>query len=475
MWPHGLQHARLPCSSTTPRAYSNSCPLCQWCHPSSHPVSFSSPPVFNLSKHQGLCQWVSSLHQVAKVLEFQLQHQSFQWIFRTDFLMMDWLDLLAVQGTLKSLLQHHSSKASIFWCSVQSLSRVQLFVTPWTLGQQAFPVHHQLLEFTQTHVHWVGDAIQPSHPPLPPSPPAPNLSQHQGLFQWVNSLHEVAKVLEFQLQHQSFQWTPRTDLFRMDWLDLLAVQGTLKSLLQHHSSKASILQCSALYSSTLRSIHDYWKNPSLDYWKKNWTFVGKVMSLLLNLLFRLVVAFLPSTKRLLISWLQSPSAVILEPRKIKSATVSTVSPSICHEVMGLDAKILVFWMLSFKPTFSLSFTFIKRLFSSFSLSAIWVVSSVYLRLLIFLPAILIPVCASSSLAFHIMSSAYKLNKHSDNIQPWLTPCLIWNQSVFPCPFLTVTSWPAYRILKSQVRWSGIPIFWRIFHSLLWSTLLKALA
>ena len=125
-----------------------------------------------------------------------------------------------------------------------------------------------------------------------------------------------------------------------------------------------------------------------------WTFVGKVMSLLFNMLSRLVITFLPRSKCLLISWLHSPSAVILEPRKIKSATVSTVSPSICHQVMGLDAIILVLWMLSFKPIFSLSsFTFIKRLFSSSSLYAIRVVSSAYLRLLIFLPAILIPACA----------------------------------------------------------------------------------
>ena len=113
------------------------------------------------------------------------------------------------------------------------------------------------------------------------------------------------------------------------------------------------------------------------------TFVGKIMSLLFNVLSRLVITFLPRSKRLLISWLQSPSAVILEPQKIKSDIVSTVSPSICHEVMGPDAMISVFCMLSFKPTFSLSsFTFIKRLFSSSSLSAIRVVSSAYLRLLI---------------------------------------------------------------------------------------------
>ena len=135
--------------------------------------------------------------------------------------------------------------------------------------------------------------------------------------------------------------------------------------------------------------------------------------------------------------------------------------------MGPDVMIFVFWMLSFKPTFSLStFTFIKRRFSSSSLSAIRMVSSAYLRLLIFLWAILIPAYASSSPTFLMMYSAYKLNKQVDNIQPWRTPFLIWNQSVFPCLVLTVASWPAYRCLQRQVRWPGIPISWRIFHCLL---------
>ena len=146
---------------------------------------------------------------------------------------------------------------------------------------------------------------------------------------------------------------------------------------------------------------------------------------------------------------------------MKFLTASIVSPSICHEVMGPDAMILVFWMLSFKSTFSFtSFTFIERLFSS-SFSAIGVVSSAYMRLLVFLLAILIPACASSSPAFLMMYSAYKLNKQSVNIQPWRTPFLIWNQSVVPCPVLTVASWPAYRLLRRQVRWSGIPISFRI--------------
>jgi len=138
-----------------------------------------------------------------------------------------------------------------------------------------------------------------------------------------------------------------------------------------------------------------------------WTLVSKVISLLFNMLSRFVIVSLPRSRHLLISWQQSPSTVILEAKKIKSVTFSIVSPSICHEVVGPDAMILVFWMLSFKPTFSLStFTFIKRLFSSSSLSAIRVMSSAYLRLLIFLPAILIPACASSSPESLRMYSAY---------------------------------------------------------------------
>ena len=136
--------------------------------------------------------------------------------------------------------------------------------------------------------------------------------------------------------------------FRMDWLDLLAVQGTLKSLLQHHSLKASIFWHSAFF--TVQLSHPYMTTGKTITLTRR-TFVGKVMSLLFNMLSRLVITFLPRNKPLLISWLQSPSAVILEPPKIKSDTVSTVSPSISHEVMGPDAIILFFWMLSFKPTF----------------------------------------------------------------------------------------------------------------------------
>ena len=141
----------------------------------------------------------------------------------------------------------------------------------------------------------------------------------------------------FQLQHQSFHKYSGLISFRMDWL-VLAVQGTLKSLLQHHSSKASILWCSAFF--TVQLSHPYMTTGKTIALTR-WTFVGKVMSLLFNMLSRLVITFLPRSKRLLISWLQSPSAVILEPQKTKSDTVSTVSPSISHEVMGLDATIFV--------------------------------------------------------------------------------------------------------------------------------------
>ena len=156
-----------------------------------------------------------------------------------------------------------------------------------------FPVHHQLPEPTQIHVHHISDAIQPSHPLSSPLPPTFILPQHQALFQWVNPSHQVAKVLELQLQHQSFQWLFRTDFLKIDWLDLFAAQGTLKSLLQHHSSKASIpwpsssfiVQLSHLYMTTGKTIA-----------LSRWTFVGKVMALLFNMLSRLVLAFLPRNK-----------------------------------------------------------------------------------------------------------------------------------------------------------------------------------
>ena len=176
-----------------------------------------------------------------------------------------------------------------------------------------------------------------------------------------------------------------------------------------------------------------------------WTFVGKVMSLLFNMLSRLVITFLPRSKRLLISRLQSPSAVILKPRNIMSHCFH------CFTIYfpwsnGTRCQGLSFLNVEFKPTFSLSsFSFNKRLFSFYSLSDMRVMSSAYLRLLIFLPEILILGCDSSSLTFHMNCFAYMLNEQGDNIHPWHTPFPIWNQSVVPCPVLTVASWPAHRL------------------------------
>ena len=175
---------------------------------------------------------------------------------------------------------------------VQSVMSNSLW--PHGLSMPGFPVHHQLPEFTQTHVHWVGDAIQPSLPLLSPSPPAFNLSQH-GLSKWVSSSPQVAKYWSFSFSIITSNEYSGLISFRMDCLDLLAIQGTLKSLLQHHSSKASILWHSTFF--IVQFSHPYMttgKTIALN----RWTFVGKVMSLLFNMLSRLVVTFLPRSKHL---------------------------------------------------------------------------------------------------------------------------------------------------------------------------------
>ena len=216
VWPHGLQHARPPCPSPTPGIYSNSCPSSRWCHP-----------------------------------------------------------------TISSSLIAFSSR----------------------------------LQF----------------------------SQHQSLFKWVSASQQVAKVLESQLQHQSFQWIFRTDFFRIDCLDLLAIEGTLKSLLQHHSSKASILPCSAFF--TVQLSHPYMTTGKTIALTR-WTFVSNLMSLLFNKLSSLVIVFPPRSKHLLISWLQSLSAVILEPKKRNSVTFHCFplylpwsDGTTCHDLSFLNVEL----------------------------------------------------------------------------------------------------------------------------------------
>ena len=237
----------------------------------------------------------------------------------------------------------------IYIRSDQSFSRVWLFATPWIAAHQAslsITNSQRSLRLTSIESMMPSSHLILCRPLLllPPIPPSIRVFSNESTIRtrW-------PKYWSFSFSIITSKEVPGLISFRMDWLDLLAGQGTLKSLLQHHSSKASILQCSAFFSVQLS--HPYMTTgKTIDLTRR--TLVGKVMSLLLNMLSRLVITFLPRSKRLLISWLQSPSAVILEPKKIKSATVSTVSPSISHEVMGPDAMTLVFWMLSFKPTFS---------------------------------------------------------------------------------------------------------------------------
>ena len=227
----------------------------------------------------------------------------------------------------------------MFSQSVQSLSRVRLFETPWSAACQA---SLSITNFQSLLKHMPTESAMPSSHLilcrplllLPPIPPKIRVFYNESTLpmRW-------PKYWSFSFSISPSNEHPELVSFRMDLLDLLAVQGTFKSLVQHHSSKASIFRHSAFF--TVQLSHSYMTTGKTIALTRQ-TFIGKVMSLLFHMLSRLVVTFLPRSKRLLISWLQSPSAVILEPPKIKSDTVSTVPPSISNEVMGPDAMILVF-------------------------------------------------------------------------------------------------------------------------------------
>ena len=240
--------------------------------------------------------------------------------------------------------------------SVQSLKSCLTLWDPMDCNTPGLPVHHQLQSLLK---------LMPIELVMP--------SNHLILCRLLLLPPSIIRVFSDELdlhirwpEYWSFSFSvsfssehPVLISFRMDWLDLLAVQGTLKSFLQHHSSEASILQCSAFF--IVQLSHPYMTTGKTIALTR-WIFVDKVMSLLFYMLSRFIITFLPRSKHPLISWLQSPSAVILEPPKIKSITVSTVSTSICHDMMGPDAMILVFWMLSFKPTFLLLFHFLQEAF-----------------------------------------------------------------------------------------------------------------
>ena len=286
--------------------------------------------------------------------------------------------------------------------SVQSLSRVRLFVTPWIAARQAsLSITNSWTSLRLTSI----ESVMPSSHLilcrplllLPPIPPSIRVFSKESTLcmRW-------PKYWSFSFSIIPSKEIPGLISFRMDWLHLLAVQGTLRSLLQHHSSKASVLRCSAFFMVQLS--HPYMTTGKTIALTRR-TFVGKVMSLLLNMLSRLFITFLPRSKRLLISWLQSPSAVILEPPKIKSDTISTISPSSSHEAMGPDAVIFVFCVSSFKPFFTLHFHFHQEafefLFTFCHKGGVICISEV----IDIIPAILIPACVSSSPAFLMMYSA----------------------------------------------------------------------
>ena len=235
---------------------------------------------------------------------------------------------------------------------VHSLSRIQLSATPWTAARQAslsITNSHTLLKLTAIELVMSSNHLILCCP----------LLLLPSIFLSITLVcSELVLCIRWpKYWSLSFSISPSSEhsgliSFRMDWFDLLVVQGTLKILLQHHSSKASILRCSAFFVVQLsRPYMTTGKTVALT----RRTFVGKVMSLLFNMLSKFVIAFLPRSKCLLIPWLQSPSEVKMEPIKTKSLTIFIVSPSIFHEVMGPDAMIFVLWMLSFKPAFSLSF------------------------------------------------------------------------------------------------------------------------
>ena len=245
---------------------------------------------------------------------------------------------IKIQMAFFTEIEKTSLKFSWTHSSVQLLSRVQFFVTPWTAARQASLSNTNswsLLRLMSIESVMPSNHLILCHPLLL----LPSIFHSIRVFSNESVLHiRWPKYWSFSVSISPSKEHPGLISFRMDWLDLLADQGTLKNLLQHNSSKASILWHSAFF--TVQLSHPYMTTGKTIALTR-WTFVGKVMSLLFNILSRLVITFFPRSKYLLISWLQSPSAVILEPPKIKSLTVSTVSPSICHEVMGLDAMILV--------------------------------------------------------------------------------------------------------------------------------------
>ena len=277
-----------------------------------HELTFNldSPQAHDCPQSWILGEW--DLSSISQLLGLPMCNLRLVWFKESEY-----SNAVSHPFTVTPLRAKLKKTNSTWFRKVQTLSCVQLLATPRTAARQTSLSTTNSWSLPKLISHQVGDAIQLSHLPLSPSLPAFNLSQHQGLFQWVSSSYQVAKCWSF-----NFSISPSNDYsglisFRVDWFDLLAVHGTLRSLLQHHSSKAPILWCSAFFMVQLS--HPYMTTGNTIALTRR---TGKAISLIFNMLSRLVITFLPRSKCLLISWLQSPSAVILEPQKIKSVTVS---------------------------------------------------------------------------------------------------------------------------------------------------------
>ena len=354
---------------------------------------------------------------------------------------------------MKQKLQFHlKPRYALKRCSV-----TQSFLTlcdPMDCSKPGLRVPHHLLKFAQVHVRcirvpsinlilWCSFLLLPSI-----LPSIRDFSNELAVIRW-------PKYRSFSFISASNEYSWLISL-KVDWFDLLVVQGTFRSFLFYHSSKASILWHSAFTVQLSQLYVTTGKATAFSVW----TFVSTGMPLLFNTLSRFVTAVLPKRNHLLISWLQSQSAVILEPKRRKSVTTSTFSPSICYEVMRPDAVILVFLIFSFKLTLSLSsFTLTKRLLSSFSLSAIRVVPSVSLRLLMFL----LPTDSSLELiqpgTAHVSST--RLNKQGKRTEPCPTPFSILNQSVIPYrvhQILPIQAFPLHSFLNYH-QFTYITEFW----------------
>ena len=307
--------------------------------------SVSDPFSFFLAVPCDLWDFRSLTRDWTKPHQWKNQSPSHWFLARESppFFILNWI-ITVFTITLLELFINTIFVSLIRYCGCSVAKSYPTLCKPEGYSMPGCSVLHDHLDFAQNHVLWVRDSIQPSHPVLPP------LLLLSSIFPSIRVFSNESALCIRWPKYWSFSFSispPSSGLisFRIDWFDLLAVQGTLKSLLQHHSWKASILQCSAFFMVQLS--HPYMTTGKTIALTR-WTFVGKVISLLFN---TLSLLWLSSKEHLLISWLQSPSAVILEPKKIKCVPASTFPPSICHEVVGLDAMILVFWMLRFRPAF----------------------------------------------------------------------------------------------------------------------------